>query len=215
MSHNGRRIRVAIVENHQLVSESLGALLDGEHDLQVVARAASVGDAAALPIDARPDVVVMDYHLDGGGTGPEAATAMRRRFPNARYIFLSRDESDAAQLAAVEAGASAYLHKSRPGHEVIVAIRQVADGASLIPPATVARLVSNGKDREQTRDSLSPRELEVLQLMAEGVPTRKIAQRLGISYSTVRTHVRSIGGKLGTRSMVRSVVAARELELIG
>ena len=204
---------MAIVENHQLVSESLGALLDGEHDLQVVARAASVADAAALPVESLPDVVVMDYHLDGG-TGQEATTAMRRRFPNARYVFLSRDESDAAQLAAVEAGASAYLHKSSPGLEVIAAIRQVADGVSLIAPSTVARLVSKGNDREHMRESLSPRELEVLRLMSEGVPTRKIAQMLGISYSTVRTHVRSIGGKLGTESMISSVVAARELELI-
>jgi DNA-binding NarL/FixJ family response regulator len=90
----------------------------------------------------------------------------------------------------------------------------VANGASLISPAAIARLVSRGKDREHMRESLSPREREVLQLMSEGVGTRQIGQRLGISYSTVRTHVRSITGKLGARSMVNAVVTARELDLV-
>jgi len=106
------------------------------------------------------------------------------------------------------------VHKSSPGSEVIAAIRKVAQGASLISPAMVARLVSSGKEREHVRDSLSPREREVLQLMADGVGTRQIAQRLGISYSTVRTHVRAIGAKLGARSMLNAVVTARELELV-
>ena len=209
----GRLIRVAIVENHQLVSESLGALLDGEHDMEVVGKATSVAEAAAIPVSASPDIVVMDYHLDGG-TGQEAAMAMRTRFPGARFVFLSRDDSDAAQLAAVEAGASAYLHKSVPGSEVIESIRKVAAGTSLISPAMVARLVSHGRDRAHIRESLSPRELEVLQLMAEGVATRQIARKLGVSYSTVRTHARSISAKLGTKTMVNSVVTARELELV-
>ena len=129
-------------------------------------------------------------------------------------MFLSRDDSDDARLAAVEAGASAYVHKSSPGSELIAAIRKVAQGGSLISPAMVARLVSRGRDREHMRVSLSPREREVLQLMADGVGTRQIGHRLGISYSTVRTHVRSISAKLGARSMVNAVVTARELALV-
>ena len=210
---DGNRIRVVIVENHQLVSESLALLLDSQKDMEVVGTAASVVEAAALTPAAAPDVIVMDYHL-GDGTGRDAAAAMRPRFPGARYVFLSRDDSDDARLAAVEAGASAYVHKSSPGSAVIAAIRQVAQGASLISPAMVARLVSSGKEREHMRDSLSAREREVLQLMAEGVATRQIAQRLGISYSTVRTHMRAIGAKLGARSMLNAVVTARELELV-
>ncbi len=202
-----------IVENHQLVSESLGLLIDGQKDMWVVGRATSVLEAASLPSRLSPDVIVMDFHLDDG-TGHDAALAMRQPFPNAGFVFLSRDDSDDARLAAVEAGASAYLHKSSPASEVIAAIRRVAQGASLISPTMIARLVSRGKDREHIRVSLSPREREVLQLLADGVATRQIAQRLGIGYSTVRTHVRSISGKLGTRSMVNTVVTARELELV-
>jgi DNA-binding NarL/FixJ family response regulator len=206
-------IRIVIVENHQLVSESLGHLLDGQMDMEVVGTAASVAEAAALPPALSPDVVVMDFHLDDG-TGRDAALAMREPFPNARFVFLSRDDSDDARLAAIEAGASAYLHKSNPAAEVIAAIRKVAEGASLITPAMIARLVSQGKDRGHMRESLSPREREVLRLMADGIGSRQIGQRLGISYATVRTHVRSIGSKLGTKSMVKAVVAARGLELV-
>jgi DNA-binding NarL/FixJ family response regulator len=205
--------RVIIVENHQLVSESLGLLLDAQEDMQVVGKATSVAEAAALPRNLAPHIVVMDFHLDDG-TGRDAAIAMRETYPSVRFVFLSRDESDDARLAAVEAGASAYLHKSTQASEVIGAIREVARGASLISPAMVARLVSRGRDRAHVRESLSPREREVLRLMADGVATREIARRLGISYATVRTHVRSISHKLGARSMVNAVVTARQLELV-
>src|SRR5256885_13766652 len=139
----GRRIRVVIVENHQLVSESLGLLLDGQSDMEVVGKASSVQDAAALPRNAAPDVVVMDFHLDDG-TGRDAALLMRHTFPSTRFVFLSRDGSDDARLAAVEAGARAYLLKSDPAADVIEAVRKAANGGSMISPTAVARLVSKG-----------------------------------------------------------------------
>lgn len=206
-------IRVVIVENHQLVSESLSLLLDSQAGMVVVGSAASVLESSELPDDLNPDVVVMDFHL-GDGTGHDAALAMRKVYPAAKFVFLSRDESDNARLAAVEAGASAYIHKSAHASEVVRAIREVARGVSLITPATVARLVSKGRDREQVRESLSARELEVLRLLAGGIATRQIARMLGISYSTVRSHMRSISHKLGARSMVNAVVTARDLELV-
>jgi len=208
-----RPIRVIIVENHQLVSESLGLLLDGQQDMVVVGKAGSVSEAAALPRQLAPDIVVMDFHL-GDGTGRDAAIAMREAFPTVRFVFLSRDGGDNARLAAVEAGASAYVLKSSPASEVIAAIRKAAEGATLISPAMIARLVSRGADRVHMQESLSPREREVLQLLADGIATRQIARQLAISYSTVRTHMRSISAKLGTKSMVSAVVTARELELV-
>jgi DNA-binding NarL/FixJ family response regulator len=213
MSHNGGPIRVVIVENHQLVSDSLGLLLDGEEDMEVVGAATSVSEAASLPRYLAPDVALMDFHL-GDGTGHDAALAMRNLFPRVRFVFLSRDGSDNARLAAVEAGASAYLNKSSAASEVIDTVRKVAHGVSLISPGAIAQLLARGHDREVMRESLSGREREVLQLMADGIGTRKIAHLLGISYSTVRTHIRAISAKLGTRSMVNAVVTARELELV-
>lgn len=206
-------IRVVIVENHQLVSESLGLLLDGQPDIEVAGYAASVSEASALLPNVKPDVVLMDFHLDDG-TGYDAASAISRLQPAAKFVFLSRDETDEAKLAAVRAGASAFLHKSRAASEVVDAVRKVARGATLISPRAIAELLSRGDDRDAVRESLSPREREVLQLMAEGVATRQIAARLGISYSTVRTHVRSISSKLGSKSMLHTVVTARELELV-
>jgi DNA-binding NarL/FixJ family response regulator len=206
-------IRVVIVENHQLVSESLALLLDSQRDMEVVGKASSVAEAAELSRSLRPDVAVMDFHL-GDGTGRDAAGLMRALFPSVRFLFLSRDTSDDARLAAVEAGASAYLHKSSPSVEVIATVRMVAQGISLISPGMIAGLVSRGRDRELMRESLSSREREVLQLMAEGTTTREIARRLGISYATVRSHVRSISAKLGTKSKVKAVVTARQLELV-
>jgi DNA-binding NarL/FixJ family response regulator len=209
----GRHIRIVIVENHQLVSESLALLLDAQEDMEVIGTARSVAEAEALPPHPAPDVAVLDFHLDDG-TGRDAALSLRVRYPNARFVFLSRDGSDQAKLAAIEAGASAYLLKSGPASEVIDTVRKVAEGKSFISPAMIARLVSRGSDREHLRNSLSQREIEVLQLLADGVPTREIGRRLGISYATVRTHVRSISLKLGTRSMVNAVVTGRELELV-
>jgi len=206
-------IRVVIVENHQLVSETLRQLFDDQRDMVVVATAASVAEASALSPAFASDVAVMDFHL-GDGTGRDAALAMRDGFPNLRFVFLSRDGSDDARFAAIEAGASAYVLKTDPAANVMDAVRNAAQGISMISPVAIARLVSKGRDRDHMRVSLSPRERDVLQLMAEGVATREIAQRLGISYSTVRTHIRSISTKLGARSMVHAVVTARELELV-
>ena len=208
-----RSIRVVIVENHQLVSESLGLLLDGQVDMEVVGKASSVHEAAALPRQLAPDVVVMDFHLDDG-TGRDAALLMRETFPATRFVFLSRDGGDDARLAAVEAGASAYVLKSDPASSVIAAVRNASRGVSMISPASIARLVSIGRDRTAARRRLSPREREVLQLMADGVTMREIAKGLGVSYSTIRTHARAISSKLGTHSAVNAVVTARELELV-
>jgi DNA-binding NarL/FixJ family response regulator len=206
-------IRILIVENHQLVSDSLGMLLDGQPDMEVIGYANSVGDASELSASVQPHVVVMDFHLDDGN-GRDAAIAIRMTHPAARFLFLSRDVSDEARMAAIQAGASAYLHKSSDSAELIDAIRRVARGESLISPGSIALLLSRNRDRESLRESLSPREREVLQLVADGIPTRQVALKLAISYTTVRTHLRSISAKLGARSMLSAVATARDLELV-
>jgi DNA-binding NarL/FixJ family response regulator len=211
---NGNRpLRIVIVDDHQLVSDGLGMLLGSQPDFEVAGFANAVADVAALTLATDPDVVVMDFHLRDG-TGLDAAVAIRKVQPNARFVFLSRDDSDSAWLAAIEAGAGAFIHKSRAATDVIEAVRQVGNGASLIPPSMISSLLSRNRETEVRRESLSGREREVLQLMSEGWSSREIAEKLGISYATVRTHIRSVDTKLGAHSKIEAVVTAREMNII-
>ena len=158
-------------------------------------------------------MVLVDFRLNDG-TGADAAAAIRRVNPSARHIFLTREDSDVARFAALESGASGFIHKSKAASEVVDAIRKVASGGTLITPTAIAALLNRRRESESQRESLTAREKEVLRLMAEGLPSREIATKLGISYATVRTHIRSLGAKLGVHSKVQAIVKARELALI-
>ncbi len=202
-----------IVDDHQLVSDGLGLLLDGEPDMEVCGYGRSVAEAIRLVDDWDPDLVVMDFHLPDG-TGLDAALAIRRVRPEVRFVFLTRDDSVTARIAAVEAGAGAFVHKSRAASDLIDAVRQVGNGRSLITPSMIASLLSRNGELGIKRDSLTVREREVLRLMAEGCSSREIADRLGISYATVRSHIRSFDTKLGVHSKIEAVAAAREMNII-
>jgi DNA-binding NarL/FixJ family response regulator len=206
-------IRVLIVEDHQIVADGLTALLNDQKDMSVVGNVGSVAESAAAAAELEPDVVLLDFRLTDG-TGADAAAAIRRVRPHVKHIFLTREDSDVARFAAIESGASGFIHKSKAASEVVEAIRKVASGATLITPGTIATLLNRRRDFDNQRESLTAREKEVLRLMAEGLPSREIASKLGISYATVRTHIRSLGAKLGVHSKVQAIVKARELALI-
>ena len=205
--------RVLIVEDHQVVADGLSALINDQEDMTVVGTAGSVSDSILRTAELLPDVVLMDFRL-GDGTGAEAGTAIRQVRPEIRLVFLTREDSDAARFAALEAGASAFLHKSRAASEVVDAIRVVAGGGTLFTPRTISALLNKRREAETQLERLTPREKEVLRLMAEGAASRDIASRLGISYTTVRTHIRSLGSKLGVHSKLEAIVKARELALV-
>jgi len=208
------QIRVLIVEDHGVVAEGLAALLGDQEGIEVVGIAASVAATAEIVNGLGIDVALLDFRLEDG-TGVEASILVRRAQPQARIIFLSREENDNVRFAAVEAGASAFIHKSRAAMEVVDAVRRVAAGASLITPNAVAKLFSTHREADLKRESLTPREKDVLKLLAEGIPSREIAQKLGISYTTVRTHIRALGSKLGVHSKLEAVAKAKELGIIG
>lgn len=213
LTGSGNPIRIFIVENHQLVADTLAACLNQQPDMLVVGNVGSVLDAATRANAASPHIVILDFHLNDG-TGVDAAAAISRAGCEARLIFLTRDEKDTVRLAAIEAGASGVLYKSRAASEVIDGVRTVARGGTLIPPGTIATLLKSRRDIDYQRDSLSRREKEVLRLMAEGARSREIATRLGIGYFTVRAHLRSLSGKLAAHSKVEAIVRARALDLI-
>jgi DNA-binding NarL/FixJ family response regulator len=209
----GDPIRILIVEDHLVVAEGLAALINHQADMKVVGQADSVAESVAAAAELGPDVVLLDFRLPDG-TGAEAAAAIREIRPEAKLIFLTREDSDAARFAAVQSGASAFIHKSKAASDVVAAIRDVARGRMLITPRTIATLLSKRRGIEAQLHSLTPREKEVLRLMAEGLASRAVAARMGISYTTVRTHIRSVGSKLGVHSKLEAIVKARELGLI-
>lgn len=214
-------IRVLIVEDHPVVAEGLSSLLEDYPDLTVAAIAGSVAEAITTAERVPFDVAMVDFHLPDG-TGADAADGIRATCQSAAIVFLSADDSDKRLLTAIEAGASSYLLKSASGDEIVESIRAAAAGRNLIPAVAIADALARDREiaREHSRqakvlESLTPREKEILALMAEGADNRAVAERLHISYATVRTHVRSILSKLGARSQLDAVAKASQLGFRG
>ena len=205
--------RVLIVEDHRVVADGLTALINAQSDMKVVASVGTVAECVSAAPDLALDVALLDFRLPDG-SGPDAALAIRTVHPATKMIFLTREDSDAARFAAVQSGASAFIHKSKAAAEVVAAIRDVARGKMLITPRTISTLLAKRRAIEAQLERLTPREREVLKLMAEGNPSRQIAAEMGISYTTVRTHIRSLGSKLAVHSKLEAIVKARELGII-
>jgi two-component system response regulator DevR len=213
-----RRVQVLIVEDHRMVAEGIRTLLEDESDLRVVGMATTGAEALSLALQTRPDVLLIDFHLPDL-SGPELARALRERGSSSALLFLSVDDSQPCLLGAVEAGACGYLHKSQGASELTSAVRRAARGETLLPSATIAEVLAYQRRRlrEEARphhDRLTQRELEILNLLVAGLDNRAVAQRLHIRYATVRSHVRSLIGKLGAHSRLQAVAQARQLGLI-
>jgi DNA-binding NarL/FixJ family response regulator len=204
-------IRVLLVEDHEMVAQSFVTLLAAEADIEVLGVAPDVAsarrDAAAL----RPDVILMDYHLPDGN-GIESAKDIKAIVPDVRIIILTGSSDERILPAAIEAGCSGFLAKTRGIDELIAAVRSAHDGNAVIPEAMLGRLVSapqaTGSD---LGGDLSEREREVLTLLAEGLATKAIAEQLYLSVHTVRNHIQRILMKLDAHSKLEAVaVALRE-----
>ena len=212
-------IRVLIVDDHTMVREGLQALLAIHDDMVVVGVAGDAEEAVKWAIREAPDVVMMDFRL-GGRTGAEAAAEIRAATPGTAVVFLSADESEATLIAAVKAGAAGYLAKTAPLREVVSAIRRAAAGEMLIPARVLAALLTTESSRAGDTtggpygSTLTGRELEILQLTAEGVDSFGIAERLFIELTTVRWHVRNILEKLSAHSKLEAVARAAEHGLV-
>ncbi|HEY8451127.1 MAG: response regulator transcription factor [Micromonosporaceae bacterium] len=207
-------VRVLVVEDHPVVGEGLRALLSEDPRIQVVRRVETVAQSGQVASAEPLDVALVDYRLPDG-TGAEAATRIRERQPDVAVVFLSADDSEAAMIAAVEAGASGYLVKTAETGEILEAVQRAAEGEMLIPAPRLAALLARQRElarekdrRERLLASLTPREQEILALMAEGLDNRQIAARLHVAYPTVRSHVRRVLQKLGCRSRLEAVVKA-------
>ncbi|MFA5885228.1 MAG: response regulator transcription factor [Acidimicrobiia bacterium] len=200
--------RVLVVDDHDLVAESLVRALSVEPDLVVVGRADSVQAAVVAAERLVPDVVILDYGLPDG-TGVDAARAMTDRLPDVEIVMLTGLSSGATLAAALEAGCSGFVTKGGPFSELILTIRAVRAGEVRVPPEMMADLAAHlrPRDREVGAD-LTKREREVLALLAEGCSTDEMVDRLFLSVHTVRNHVRSVLSKLHARSRLEAVAIA-------
>jgi DNA-binding NarL/FixJ family response regulator len=211
-------IRVLFVEDHQLLADALSALLGREPDIEVVGVAGTVAQAKTMARH-RLDVVLMDYRLPDG-TGAEATRAIKARWPAARVVMVTALTDDETILESIQAGADGYLTKDRAAEEVVQAVRAAHAGETLLPRAVItdiARRVAATRARSDERllpDPLTPRELEVLRSLTEGLSTREICERLFISPNTLRTHVQNIMGKLRVHSKLEAVAFALRLRLV-
>jgi DNA-binding NarL/FixJ family response regulator len=213
-----RPIRVLLVDDHQLLSESLAKILSLEPDIQVVGIAGTVADAKAIARE-RLDVVLMDYRLPDG-TGAEAARAIKARWPGARIVMLTALNDDETILESIQAGADGYLTKDRAVNDVVSAVRAANAGETLLPRSVIvgiAQRVAAARDRAQDRrqiEPLTPRELDVLRALTEGLSTPEICERLFIAPNTLRTHVQNIMGKLRVHSKLEAVAFALRHRLV-
>ena len=196
------RIRILSVDEHALVREGLATVINDQPDMQVVADAATGGQAIAQFRQHLPDVTLLDLRLPDM-SGIEALTAIRREFPEARIIMLTTFEGDVEIHRALAAGACGYMLKSMPPKELVEAIRIVHGGKKHIPQGVAAHLVEHLSD-----ESLTAREIDVLRHIAGGNRNRDIAELLFISEETVKVHVRHIMEKLGASDRTQAVAIA-------
>ena len=202
--------RLLLVEDHAMVAQGLVALLEPEDDIEIVGTASTVAEALDLVRRFEPDVVLMDFHLPDGD-GATATERIKEDHPGTQVVILTGEADDAMLARAIDAGCSGFLSKVGPIEETTTALRAAARGEVVISPRQLLTLLDRIKQRETPAYDLTPRELEVLRLVATGTSTDEIRQRLFISTHTVRNHVRNILAKLNAHSKLEAVaIAARD-----
>ena len=192
-------IRILTVDDHPLVRKGIATLVNAEADMKLVAEASSGEEAIELYRSQRPDITLMDLQMPGLN-GAEAIAEIRGEFPDARVIVLTTYRGDAQILRALKAGARAYILKGHVHRELLETIRAVHAGQKRIPPDVAAELAEHATD-----DALSPREIDVLRLIAGGNSNKLIADQLSIGEATVKSHVANILSKLGANDRAHAV----------
>jgi DNA-binding NarL/FixJ family response regulator len=216
-------VRVVVADDHQVVRAGFAALLDTQPDFTVLGTACDGAEAVRISRELRPDVVLMDVRMPGTD-GIEATRQLTAADGDAgpRVIILTTFDLDEYVYDALRAGASGFLLKDVTAERLFEAVRVVAAGQALLAPAVTRRLISEFARLRPHRtgltaaalSGLTPRESEVLRLLAEGLSNPEIAQRLVVTDETVKTHVSRVLHKLGLRDRTQAVIVAYESGLV-
>ena len=215
-----RVVRVFLVDDHEVVRRGVAEVLEDDPGITVAGEAGSVAEALARVPAVRPDVLVVDMRLPDGD-GATLCRDLMVRMPALRCLVLTSYSEQDALDAAVRAGAAGFLLKDAPRERLVEAIRVVHSGDALLSPSITRRLIEDFAARTDPLgpppallDEITPREREVLLLVARGLSNREIAQRLTVTEATVKSHIGSILLKLGLRDRVQAVVFAYEHGII-
>jgi DNA-binding NarL/FixJ family response regulator len=196
------RIRVLNVDDHPLLNEGIATIISAQADMRMVGQASNAKDGIRLYRQYRPDLTLMDVRLPDM-SGIDALIAIRTEFVNARILMLSTFQGDVEIQRALEAGARGFLLKNLPNRDLVSAIRQVHAGKKCVPSDVAVYLAEYLTD-----DDLTPREVEVLQLIGAGNGNRDTAAKLSITEDTVKGHVSHVMEKLGANDRTEAVVIA-------
>jgi DNA-binding NarL/FixJ family response regulator len=211
-----RPARILVVDDHRLVREGLVSLLRTHPEIEVVGEASGGDEAVAKAKSLRPDVVLMDISMPGMN-GITATRLIKKDAPEVKVIMLTMLDQEGYVYEAVKAGATGYLLKNAGLEELVSSIKEVNKGGATLYPEAQAQLLKEYVSlARRNRDTygLSDRELEVLQLLADGLSNKEIAARLYISVQTVKTHITHIFEKLGVRDRTEAVAAALRRGLV-
>jgi NarL family two-component system response regulator LiaR len=198
--------RVVIVDDHAVVRRGLRAFLELQPDIEVVGEAADGATAEQISASVRPDLVLMDLVMPGSD-GIATIRRLRAAHPGTAVLVLTSYVDDVHVFAALEAGAAGYLLKDVQPDELVRAIRQVRQGGTALHPKVASRLVQHTAQPSSFTD-FTPRERDVLRLLAEGFANKEIAHRLSVSEKTVKTHVSNILQKLGVADRTQAALLA-------
>ena len=207
-------IRVFLLDDHEVVRRGLKELIDGEDDLEVVGEAGSAGMALAGIAKLAPDVAVLDVRLPDGN-GVEVCREVRARDPKVAVLMLTSFSDDEALFDAIMAGAAGYILKDIRGNDLISAIRSVAAGNSLLDPSVTGRVLERlrkGDEEDPRLASLSDQERRILELIAEGLTNRQIAERMHLAEKTVKNYVSNLLAKLGMHRRTEAAVFYTQLD---
>jgi two-component system, NarL family, response regulator LiaR len=208
------KIRVAVVDDHEMVRKGIISYLETEPSIEIVGEADSGKKAVSLVKDTKPDVVLMDLLMENG-SGIDATREILSFYPECKIIIITSFYDDEQVFPAIEAGAFSYMLKTATASEVIKAIEKASKGETVIEPKVANKMMKRLRPQERKpHDELTERELDVLKCIGEGMTNQQISEELFIGVKTVKTHVSNILGKLDLSDRTQAAVYANRNGLI-